>query len=388
MNPGEITSTLVFWAGGMSATKGMILMDCLGEIEDPRRPSNGTLHDFRELLVMAIAAVLSDSDTVEDIASWARMRESWLRRFLVLKNGIPSEDTFLRVFRLIDPKQFEACFRRWVGSVVTALQGTIAIDGKTARGSGSGGEDAIHMVSAFATELGIVLGQEKVCGKSNELSAIPQLLETIYLKGFLVSIDAQGCQKAVAGQIVGKGGDYLLTVKGNQPGLLQSIQNAFLDRTDEATSYERVEKSHGRLVIQIASVLPAKGIVDTNAWPHCQVIGRIDSVRKVGEKVADLEQRYYIASRPLTPEQLARAVRSHWDIENKLHWVLDVTMGEDASTVRKDNAPQNLSLLKKIVLNLIRLDATDPVKCSLRIKRKRAAWDDDVRTNMLGLRQL
>lgn len=363
-------------------------MDCLGEIDDPRRPSNGTLHDFREILVMAIAAALSDSDTVEDIANWARMRESWLRRFLVLKNGIPSEDTFLRVFRLLDPKQFETCFRHWVSNVVTALQGTIAIDGKTVCGSGSGGESAIHMVSAFATDLGIVLGQEKVSGKSNELSAIPQLLETIYLKGFLVSIDAQGCQKGIAGQIVAQGGDYLLTVKGNQPGLLQSIENAFLDRMSEAVSHEFVEKSHGRVVSQIASVLPAKGIVDVGVWPNCQVVGRIDSLRKVGEKLADLEQRYYIASRPLAPEELTRAVRSHWGIENRLHWVLDVTMGEDASTVRKDNAPQNLSLLKKIVLNLIRLDTTDPVKCSLRLKRKRAAWDDDVRMNMLGLRPL
>ena len=170
----------------MGTTKGMILMDCLEEIDDPRQPSNGTLHDFKEILVMAIAAALSDSDTVEDIAHWARMREPWLRRFLVLKNGVPSEDTFLRVFRLLDPKQFEACFRRWISGIVTALGGTIAVDGKTARGSGSGGEDALHMVSAFATELGLVLGQEKVAGKSNEIMAIPELLAALYLKGFLV----------------------------------------------------------------------------------------------------------------------------------------------------------------------------------------------------------
>lgn len=372
----------------MSVTKGMILVDCLSEIDDPRRRSNGTLHDFQEMLVIAIAAALSDSDTVEDIAHWAEMREPWLRRFLVLKNGIPSEDTFLRLFRLLDAKQFETCFRRWVSRIVTALGGTLAIDGKTLRGAGSGGEDAIHMVSAFATELGIVLGQEKVSGKSNEITAIPELLEALYLKGFLVSIDAMGCQKTIADKIVAKGGDYLLAVKGNQPGLLQSIQDAFLDRKDDAVRHEWVEKSHGRIVSQIASVLPADGIVDKTSWPNCHVIGRIDSVRKVGEKVAELEQRYYIASRPLTPEQLAQAVRSHWGIENQLHWVLDVSMGEDGSTVRKDNAPQNLSLLKKIVLNLIRLDTTDPVKCSLRMKRKRAAWDDEVRMNMLGLKPL
>jgi len=363
-------------------------MDCLSEIDDPRRPSNGTLHDFREILVMAIAAALSDSDTVEDIAHWAQMREAWLRRFLVLKNGVPSEDTFLRIFRLLDPKQFEAAFRRWVSGVVTALGGTIAIDGKTVRGSGSGGEDAIHMVSAFATDLGLVLGQEKVAGKSNEIRAIPELLSALHLKGLLVSIDAMGCQKTIADQIVAQGGDYLLTVKGNQANLLQAIQDAFLDRKAQAPRHEWIEQSHGRLACQIALVLPAAGVVDSALWTKCQVIGRIDSARKVGGKTACLEQRYYIASRALTPEELATSVRSHWNIENRLHWVLDVTMGEDGSTVRKDHAPQNLSLLKKIVLNLIRQDTTDSVKCSLRIKRKRAAWDDDVRMNMLGLKPL
>lgn len=363
-------------------------MDCLSEIDDPRLPSNGTLHDFREILVMAIAAPLSDSDTVEDIAHWARMLEAWLRRFLVLKNEVPSEDTFLRIFHLLDPKQFEASFRRWVGGVVTALGGTIAIDGKTVRGSASGGKYALHMVSAFATDLGLVLGQEKVAGKSNEIMAIPELLAALHIKGLLVSIDVMGCQKLIADQIVDQGGDYLLTIKGNQASLLQAIQDAFLDRKAEAPRHEWVEKSHGRLVCQIASVLPAAGVLDPAAWTKCQVIGRIDSVRQAGTKTAKLEQRYYIASRALTPAELAQAVRSHWGIENQLHWVLDVTMGEDGSTVRKDNAPQNLPLLKRIVLNLIRQDTTDSVKCSLRIKRKRAAWDDDVRMNMLGLKPL
>jgi len=190
-------------------------MDCLDEINDPRKPSNGTLHDFQEILVIAIAAMLSDCDTVEDIAYWAYMKEAWLRRFLVLKNGIPSEDTFLRIFRALDPKQFETAFRCWVAGVVGALSGTIAVDGKTVRGSGTGGETAIHRVSAFATELGVVLGQEKVAGKSNEITAIPALLDALYLKGFLVSIDAMGCQKRIAQKITTKGGDYLLMVKGN-----------------------------------------------------------------------------------------------------------------------------------------------------------------------------
>jgi len=365
-------------------------MDYLIEIDDPRKPSNGTLHDFQEILVIAIAAMLSDCDTVEDIAYWAFMKEAWLRRFLVLKNGIPSEDTFLRIFRVLDPKQFEAAFRCWVAGVVGAFSGTIAVDGKTVRGSGNGGETAIHMVSAFATELGVVLGQEKVAGKSNEITAIPELLDALYLKGFLVSIDAMGCQKRIAQKITTKGGDYLLMVKGNQPSLLNAIATTFTSHHD-AEGVDRqnhVEKSHGRIVGQIASVLPAKGTVDLTDWPKCKTIGRIDSIRVVGEKESALERRYYISSRDLSADQLAAAVRAHWGIENRLHWVLDVSFGEDGKTLCKDNAPQNLSLLRKIVLNLIRLDKTDTTKASLRRKRKGAAWDDDMRMNMLGLTPL
>lgn len=365
-------------------------MDCLDEIDDPRKPSNGTLHDFQEILVIAIAAMLSDSDTVEDIAYWARAKEAWLRRFLVLRNGIPSEDTFLRIFRFLDPKQFETVFRGWVAGVVGAFSGTIAVDGKTVRGSGNGGETAIHMVSAFSTELGVVLGQEKVAGKSNEITAIPVLLDALYLKGFLVSIDAMGCQKRIARQITAKDGDYLLMVKGNQPSLLEAIETSFISHHDvEGVDRQgHAEKSHGRIVGQIASVLPAKGCVDLTDWPKCKTIGRIDSIRTIGGKESGFERRYYISSRDLSADQLALAVRAHWGIENRLHWVLDVSFGEDGKTVRKDNAPQNLSLLRKIVLNLIRADTTVKRKASLRLKRKGAAWDDDVRMNMLGLTPL
>lgn len=363
-------------------------MEMLSDVDDPRQPSNGTRHDFLELLVMTISAVLSDCDTIEDVAAWSRAHTPWLRQFLVLKNGIPSEDTFLRVFRLLDPKQFERCFRRWVSHLIPNLGGTIAVDGKTVRGSGSGGETAIHMVSAFSTRLGLVLAQEKVSAKSNEITAIPELLNALYLKGFLVSIDAMGCQRAIAEKIVARQADYLLAVKGNQPTLYQTIQDAFLDRKDQIVHVEQAEQGHGRIVAQRCSVLPVTGIVPESDWPNCAMIARIDSVRQVKGQPLGMEQRYYIASRNLSPTEVAEAVRSHWGIENRLHWVLDVSMKEDASTVRKDNAPENLSLLKKIVLNLLRIDTTDTVKSSLRLKRKRAAWDDDLRRRLLGLRLL
>ena len=310
-------------------------MDCLSEIDDPRKPSHGTLHDFQEILLIAIAAMLSDCDTVEDFACWGRAKASWLRQFLVLKNGIPSEDTFLRIFRLLDPKTFETAFRRWVGHVARALHGTLAVDGKTVRGSATGGESAIHLVS----DLGVVLGQEKVAGKSNEISAI----ETAFISHAMTDgVDRQG----------------------------------------------HPEKPHGRIVGQVASVLPAKGTVDPADWPKCRTIGRIDSIRVVGGQESGLAQRYYISSRELTAAELTHAVRAHWGIENRLHWVLDVSFGEDSKTLRKDNAPQNLSLLRKIVLNLIRLAPPGTRKTSLRLRRKAAAWDDDQSMNMLGLSPL
>ncbi len=371
----------------MPAKKGRSLMDCLSEVEDPRRASNGTLHDFQELLVIAVAAMLSDCDTVEDIACWAKAKEGWLRRFLVLKNGIASEDTFLRVFRALDPTSFEAAFRRWTQGVVGALKGTLAIDGKTVCGSATEHQSPIHMVSAFATQTGLVLGQVKTDDKSNEITAIPELLQALHLKGLLVSIDAMGCQKRIAAQITKKKGDYLLMVKGNQPSLLAAIEAAFISEhvAENVDRLTHTEKSHGRILSQIASVLPSQGTVNVADWPQCKTIGRIDSLRVVGSKESELERRYYISSRKLSAAELTQAVRGHWGIENRLHWVLDVSFGEDGSTFYKDNAPQNLSLLRKIVLNLIRLDTHANPKTSLRLRRKNAAWDDELRMNMLGL---
>lgn len=363
-------------------------MTALRDVADPRRPSNGTRHDFQEILVIAVCAVLSDCDTVEDIAEWAAVKAPWLRRFLVLQNGVPSQDTFLRIFRLIDPRQFEAAFRRWVGGIVTALGGQIAVDGKTLRGSADGTHWPVHMVSAFHTDLSLVLGQEKVAGKSNEITAIPDLLATLDLRGYLVSIDAMGCQKAIAERIVTQGGDYLLAVKGNQPTLLRAIEDAFVDLAGARPRHEDVENGHGRTVGHFAWVAPATGIVDPGQWPGCRSIGRILTQRAEGGAFTEPEWRYYLSSRELTAEDLATAARAHWGIENRLHWMLDVQFGEDACTVRKDHAPQNLSLLKKMVLNLIRTDTSDSAKASLRRKRKRAAWDDDIRMAMLGLTPL
>ena len=246
----------------------------------------------------------------------------------------------------------------------------------------------MHLVSAFATDLGLVLGQEKVVGKSNEITAIPELLQALYLKGHLVTIDAMGCQKAIAAQIVAQKGDYLLAVKGNQPTLHAAIQKAFDNWSGEQPWHEHSERSHGRRVSQLAWVAPAEGVVNPSDWSACKTIGCLVSQRVVGTKVAEAEWRYYISSSEMSAADLALSTRAHWGIENRLHWVLDVTFGEDASQIRKDHAPQNFSLLKKIVLNMLRLDTTCKAKTSLRQKRKLAAWDDDIRAAILGIQPL
>lgn len=372
------------------------LMDCLSEIEDPRAESNGTLHDFREMLVIAICACLCDMDTCEDFSLWAQARIDWLKRFLVLKNGIPSSATFYRLFRALDPKQFEAFFRRWVSQIVpaAALPGQLAVDGKTIRGSADGERRAAHIISAFSTELGIAFGQERVDDKSNEITAIPELLQALYIKGYLISIDAMGCQKDIATQIVDQGGDYLLMVKGNQPGLLDQVSAAFTaDRRADLPCFERLDSGHGRVVMQLAWTAPASAAgIDTAQWPGCKLIAMVASLRREGAKTRELEQRYYISSREMTPEALANAVRAHWAVENKLHWMLDVNFSEDACTVKKDNAPEILSLIRRVVLNMLSLDQTQPAfakkKLSKRQKRKFANLEESVMRSILGLQPL
>ena len=360
------------------------------KVTDPRKDRTKD-HKLLDIIAIAICGVICGAEGWVDIENFGKSKEGWLRTFLELPNGIPSHDTFGRVFSMIDAQQFQLAFWEWVCAVNELIQGqVINIDGKCLRGSDDEtlGKRAIYMVSAWAADNEIVLGQRKVDEKSNEITAIPELLDALYIKGFLVSIDAMGCQKAIARQIVGKQADYLLTVKGNQPGVLQAIQDAFADQQDAVMHIADLDTGHGRIVAQRCSVLPATGIVPEADWPGCAVIGRIDSLRQVKGKTSELEQRYYISSRNLAPAELAPAVRAHWAIENQLHWVMDVTMREDASTIRKDHAPENLSLLKKIVLNILRTDTSGRKKLSLRIRRKRAAWDDDLRAQLLGLNPL
>lgn len=357
-------------------------MEHFAVIEDPRR--GRVAHDLTEMLVIVTCALFSEVETFVDIAAWAHYKEPWLRRFLRLPNGVPSHDTLNRLFRLIDPKQFEAVFHAWVGDVLTAFD-QVAIDGKTLRGSGK--RSPVHLVSAFATELGLVLAQARVPAKGGEMAAVPALLDALDVRGCLVSLDALGCQREIASQIRTRGAAYLLAVKGNQPMLRQALEDAFADQK-EAPGFTNHQSGRGRQSLQHVQVLTNTGQVDPEVWPDCQSLGRIVSLRAAGEQAAKrIETRYFISSARLDPDELALAARRHWAVENDLHWRLDVTLREDACAVRKDHAPQNLSVIRRLILNLLKQDTAHP-KQSVRLRRKMAGWDDDERMRVLGIQPL
>lgn len=360
------------------------MADYFSEIEDPRRTGFAHRHDLVEMLVITTCALFSEVEGFEDVARWARVKEAWLRRFLTLSNGIPSADTFSRVFRLLEPKAFESAFRAWVASTLTAFN-HVAIDGKSLRGSADGGRGPVHLVSAFATELGLALGQEAVADKSNEITAIPVLLEALAIKGCLISIDAMGTQREIAHTIRRRGADYLLAVKNNQPSLGCAVEEAFADVPIEG--FEHTERARGRTVLQQVQVIANTTQIDTAVWPECKRIARVVSLRVQGNERQALEARYYISSAELDHQTLFSSVRAHWGIENRLHWSLDVIFREDASKIRKDHGPRNIALLRKIILNVLRQDTTHP-KVSLKGRRKMAGWDDDERMRLLGITPL
>jgi predicted transposase YbfD/YdcC len=352
----------------------------LANVPEPRT-GRYIAHPLPEILVIAVCAIFAGAESFVEVVEWAEAKEAWLRRFLPLKNGIPSHDTVNRVFRLLDPLQFEDTFRSWTQGLLGSFQ-QMAIDGKCLRGTARAQHSPVHVVSAFATELGLALGQEKVADKSNEITAIPALLAALDVKGCLISLDAMGCQKEVAKAIVVREADYLLAVKENQPKLRQAVACALMDRPGEQVAH--VQKGHGRTVLQQVTIAPAEGFVDAAAWPGCKTVGRVDSMRLDGQGQSVLEQRYYLSSRELSAEALAQAVRRHWAIENGLHWCLDVIFREDQCPLREAHGPQNFALLLKFALNLLR-SSPFQAKKSMRVRRKRAGWDDDALAELLGM---
>lgn len=345
------------------------------DLEDPRYQN--ARHSLPEILFMALIAMLCGAESCVDMANFADAKEDELREFLELRHGPPSHDTFSRIFRLLDPDRFGACFCRFMASFAAAREGVVAIDGKTLRRSfdRAAGQSPLHMLSAFASQAGLALGQRAVDGKSNEIKALPELLKMLSLTGRTVTVDAMHCQKEAARSILEQHADYVMALKGNQATLHSDVA-LFLD--DPATApddvFETVEKSHGRIETRHATVTADVAWLSRSGhdWPGLKAIGKVVATREIGGK-ATTSSRYYLLSRAMPAERFAAIVRSHWAIENSLHWVLDVIMNEDQARNRKDNGPENLALLRKWALNIIK---GDKAKGSNRVKFKRAGWDN------------
>ena len=361
------------------------------EIEDPR-VERTKRHLLIDLITLTLCAVIGGAETWEDIELYGNCKYKWFKKFLKLPNGIPSHDTFNRVFARLDPEQFQKCFLNWVKSISSLGEGEIvAIDGKTLRHSydKSDNKKAIVMVSAWAQQQGLVLGQRKVDGKSNEITAIPQLLKVLYLKGAIVTIDAIGCQKEIVSTIIDKEAHYVIALKKNQGGLYQRVEELF----QEALSLEKVgnqysnyipeDSGHGRTEIRNYQVLNnIQDLVDPSGeWKKLNSVACVQYYRKLKNGKTKLETRYFITDLFYSAQKLSQCIRGHWSIENQLHWVLDVAFHEDNSRIRKDNAPENLAIIRHIALNLLKQDKTK--KGSIRNKRNRAGWDNDYLLSLL-----
>lgn len=349
--------------------------ECFGGLEDPRC-GNATRHDLLEMLAIALCTFLCGGESCVDMADLAAEKEGFLREFLSLKNGIPSHDTFSRLFRLLDPDAFRACFQTFVARLAEACEGVIAIDGKSMRRSfdKASGKSPLHMVSAWCSEQRLVLGQLATDAKSNEITAIPKLLAMLSIKGRIVTIDAMGCQRAIAQQIIDQEGDYLLALKGNQ-GTLHDDVRLFLDdpKTSVQAAPTTVEGDHGRIETRTAALsTDIAWLQEAHAWPGLAAVGKIVRTREI-KGVTSSENVYYLLSKPMTPIRFAEAAREHWGVENSLHWILDVTMDEDHARNRSDNGPENLGILRHIALNLLSKEAA---KISTRRKINRAAWNN------------
>ena len=349
-------------------------------LRDPRVQGR-TKHLLIDLLVLALCGVIANCDDWPDIVLFAQKRESWFRRFLALPGGIPSHDTFERVFAALNPRALEACCLAWLRAVA-GLAGVehIAIDGKSLRGSANGKLGALHVVSAWATKAQVSLGQVAVEGKGNEITAIPKLLDLLSLGGALVTIDAIGCQKGIAKKVVDRGGDYLLVAKANQERLLEDIQETVGRALDGTLPAGRVrqctttERGHGRSEERSCVVVTeVGGIRDRALWPHLRVVGMCRRERTVNGETTE-EVCYFIGSRRMAAYRYLAALRDHWGIENNLHWQLDVTFQEDASRVENRHGAENLSLFRKLALSLLK---QNPLAESMARKRKAAAMDLD-----------
>lgn len=352
-------------------------------LPDPRRETRNKLHKLHDILMIVLCAVLSGVEDWVGMEAFAEEKEAWLRGFLELPHGIPSHDTLSDVLGRIDPVAFRAAFTAWATAALPDLAGEqVCVDGKAVRGSRDGGNPAVHLVSAFAGRARWVLAQQAVAEKSNEITAIPDLLELLDLQGAVVSTDAMGCQKAIAQTLIDAGADYVLALKDNHPTLCEDVR-LWLD-TEVACGrlpvQETVEKDHGRIEIRRYALSSQIDWLEAKPdWAGLQAVGRVESTRMIGDQVST-ECRYFLCS-SVDQGRFAATVRQHWGIENQQHWVLDVQFGEDACRTRRDHSAENLAVIRRMALNVLRHNG--PSRDSIRRRKLRAALSDDYRLRLL-----
>jgi predicted transposase YbfD/YdcC len=375
------------------------LMETFEDLEDPRRRLASCNYPLQELLLTALCAISSGADDWVDVALWGREKLDWLRRFLAFTSGIASHDTFSRVFALLDAKRFEACFIDWMERLCPSLRGhAIHIDGKSLRGSHNGCAAMAHLVSAWDSAAGVTLAQVKTADKSNEITAIPQLLNLLDVRGATITIDAMGCQREIVKQIIDQGADYIIAVKNNQPTLAQAVESAFQDEAqglqqDRLQQDIDITKDHGRLETRrcvVTNDLSTLGKALLTAWPGIRSLVMVHALREFtsGPRKGEVqsEWRYYISSHDIDAAQFNQQIRQHWSIENGCHWVLDVAFREDLSRVRVGHGAENFAVLRRMTLNLINQNRT--IKASKKSKRKLAAWSTTRLQELLGLQAL
>ena len=371
----------------MENSKKPAFLDCMGRVTDPRKPYN-QLHAFLDIVAIAVLATLCGADTWDEIESWGNAFKEWLSTFLTLRNGIPSHDTFNRVFQLIDPEEFHRIFLEWMQEAVAGIKGVVPIDGKTVRRSrdGKNGKKAIHVVSAWAGELSLVLGQEKVDEKTNEIKAIPELLKKLAIEGCTVTIDAMGTQKKIAKQIMDKKADYILQVKGNQETLENEISEYFEKEVfpknkkgleDRGMYFKDMCNDHGRLetreyYIEKDISWMADALKD---WAGLHGIGACRSTVEEDGSVTSCVSYAIFSDPEMTAEKYGEYKRGHWQIENSLHWCLDIAFNEDQSRMRKGNAAENMNILRHMCLNMLKQEKT--CRMGIKGKRKKCGWDHE-----------
>lgn len=347
-------------------------LDC---IQDPRR--HNTRHQLYDMLIIALCATICGADSWTQVSEYGRSKIDWFKQFLELPNGIPAHDTFGRLFARLDPRGFQNFFAQWVRDIVDSLKGkTVGLDGKTLRGSQDriNGKSPVHMISAWVSEIHLVLGQLKTHDKSNEITAIPELIKTLSLEGAVVTIDAMGCQKKITQTIIEAKADYVIQVKENQQRLYQDIALFLQDAANGGCqSFETIDGDHGRIETrQYFTTSDIDWMADKDLWSGIKTIAKVIRQREVNGKTST-ENAYFISSLDNHAPTIAKAIREHWGIENGLHWCLDIAFREDHCRVRKDNAPENLGILRHMALNMLKRETS--LKGGIQTKRLKAAWD-------------